>query len=82
MLQEAEQLDGQPGGRHKVVGVVLQVGVRRRHDLRRGETPARGRRRRGAGGGATAGARVSEAQQVLNRSVLGDRIGVDTKNTR
>lgn len=32
-LQQAQQLAGQPWRRHKVVGVILQVGGGRRHDL-------------------------------------------------
>lgn len=36
-LQQAQQLDGQPRGRHKVVRVVLQVDGRRRHDLNKQE---------------------------------------------
>lgn len=33
-LQEPQELDGQPGGRDKVVGVILKVCGGRRHDLR------------------------------------------------
>ena len=57
-LQQSHQLHGQPGSRHKVVGIVMEVGVAGCHNLRewrwggrgRGEGGERGGRERGEGG--------------------------------